>query len=63
LLCVVNDFTSAGLHYDAAADQYTYAWKMDKDLGGRCRQLVVAFGPNAGPYNGSQAVFTLALSD
>lgn len=31
----------SSLSYDAAADQYTYAWKTNKAWAGTCRQLVV----------------------
>jgi outer membrane protein assembly factor BamB len=32
---------SSGLSYDAAMDQYVYAWKTDKAWIGTCRQLIV----------------------
>jgi hypothetical protein len=32
---------SSGLFYDAATDQYVYAWQSDKAWGGTCRQLIV----------------------
>ena len=33
---------SSGLSYDAAMDQYVYAWKTDKAWVGTCRQLIVS---------------------
>ena len=35
------------LSYDAASDQYSYAWKSDKAWAGTCRQLVVRFNDQA----------------
>ncbi len=32
---------SSSLNYDAAADQYIYVWKTDKNWAGTCRQLQV----------------------
>ncbi len=33
--------TTSGLKYDAAAGQYVYNWKTDRDWSSTCRQLVV----------------------
>jgi uncharacterized protein len=33
----------AGLHYDPALDQYTYAWKTRKNWAGMCGQLLMVF--------------------
>ena len=33
----------SGLTYDAAAGQYVYAWKTEKEWAGTCRKLTVNF--------------------
>jgi uncharacterized membrane protein len=41
---------SSSLKYDAATDQYTYVWKTDKALAGKCRKLVLGLSDGSPHY-------------
>ena len=60
LLRVVNDFTPGGSALRCGRQPVHLRLENGQDLAG-VAELVVAFGPNAGPYNGSQAVFNFSF--